>query len=222
MVNLFNKLVFLEALLIAILLLGIGLAFGVYFENNRSNVISDLYYDYEISVSDIAYSLDILNNHNLSCKDQAAILYDLNEKVYNIAVRLEKYDNSNKITPDLIVLHKRYDLLRTLLWENYIYQKDICDLKINTVVYLYKYKNPSSITKGIQGGISNYLVDLDKQYPNDVVLIPIAADLDIISLNILMNLYNVSDYPSVVINEKNVLNNINEIKNSEQYLILNK
>lgn len=222
MVTLFNKLVFLEAILLAVLLLGVGLLFGAYYENNRASAISDLYYEYEISVSDIGYSFDILNNHNLSCKEKSDILYDLNEEVYKTAVKLEKYDNSNKITPDLINLHKRYDLLRTLLWENYINQKKYCGLKINTVVYLYKYRNPSGVTKGVQGGISNYLVDLDKKYPDDIVLIPIAADLDIKSLDLLMEFYNITDYPSLIINEKVVLNNIDEIKNSEQYLILNK
>ena len=116
-------------------------------------------------------------------------------------MKLEKYDNSNKITPELIVLHKRYDLLRTILWQQFILAKKKCGVERNTVVYLYQYRDPSIETRGIQGAISNYLTDLDNKYPDKIVLIPIAADLDLSSLELMKSFYGIDSYPIVIVNE---------------------
>ena len=62
-----NKYAFLEALVIAVFVFSAGIAIGVYFENNRSGQIQNLYYDYEITVSDVSASLDILSSSNQSC-----------------------------------------------------------------------------------------------------------------------------------------------------------
>lgn len=216
-----NKYAFLEALIMALFLFGAGFLFGIFFENNRSSEIQDLYYDFEITVSDVSSSLNVISSSDLNCDSFWSNLIYLNDKIYQTALKLEKYDNSNKITKELIALHKQYDLLRAVLWNQFIFAKKICGNKMNTIVYLYDYKNPTIQKKSVQGAFSNYLVNIDKKYPNDIVLIPIAADLNITTLDLLIKSYKINNYPVVILNEKYVFNDLDSLTKLEDTLRLN-
>ena len=58
--------------------------------------------------------------------------------------------------------------------------------------------------------MSNYLTEIKKNNP-DIILIPIAADMDILSLDILKELHNVTQSPSVIINEKHIINGLTDL-----------
>ena len=53
----------------------------------------------------------------------------------------------------------------------------------------------------------------------DIVLIPIAVDSDLVSLDSLLEDYEISQYPVVIINQKDVLEKIDSVADLEKYLI---
>lgn len=216
MVN--SKHVFWQALVIALVIFWSGILVGIFFENSRIEKLEDFYFGSETDLFDFELSSEILYGHENNCDligEHSVLLAD---KIYAEALKLEKYDNSNKITKDLISLHRRYDLLRTLLWNNIIENKKKCKSELNTVVYLYNYDNPDINTKVIQGAMSNFLIDLKREYGNEIILIPIAADTNIESLDILRGIYGLEKYPVIFVNEEFKFETLDSLEDLEKSL----
>jgi hypothetical protein len=209
-----NKHSFWQALIVALIIFWSGIIIGIFFEDSRVAEITTFYSNSETSISDFETASDLIFNENMECSqlNNEAIIFA--NRIYEEAKKLEQYDNSNKITDRVIHLHKRYDLLRTILWKKLIENKQQCQEPINTVVYLYKYKSKDISTISTQETISNYLTEIKNQNPK-IILLPIAADMDILSLSILKEKYNITQSPAIIINEQHIiydLNNINQIQ----------
>jgi len=213
-----NKHVFWQALIIALLIFWTGILLGAWFEEGRISKLDQFYYDSETNIFDISLQGQILVNNNFSCGLIANESIDFADRIYAEAKSLEKLDASNKITEDALRLHKRYDLLRTMLWSNLIVQGKKCEKNFNVVVYLYQYNNPSINTKAKQDVMSKVLLDLKTKYSNKVILIPIAYDTEIKSLNYLMVKYNLKDQPQTIINQKDVFTELSTVEELEKYL----
>lgn len=213
-----NKHTFWQAFLVASLIFWIGLLIGVFFENNRVDVLNDFYSNFESDISDFDLLANVIFDSNSSCEQVSKQAVFFADKIYEGALKLEKYEDSNKITRSLFLLHRKYDLLRTRLWIEVIKYNQKCSKKINTVVYLYKYKDPSLTTRGVQGVMSSYLIDLKEKYNDRLILIPISADTNILALDFLRNSYNVSEYPSILVNEKIHISNLDNLKEIENAL----
>ncbi|MBU0894489.1 MAG: hypothetical protein KKF48_00845 [Nanoarchaeota archaeon] len=216
-----NKNVFWQALVIALIVFWMGILIGIYFEKSRVEKLQDFYFNIETDIFDFQLASEIIYGFGLSCDSINNESIYFADKVYWEARQLEKYDNSNKITEELISLHRRYDLLRTLLWENVIMAKEKCGGKINTIVYLYQYNNPSLTTKATQGTMSSLLLDLKGEYGDKIVLIPIAVDTNVESLNALRDFYDLEKTPIIFVNEAQKFETIDSLKEIRQFLDIN-
>lgn len=212
-----NKHVFWQAFVIASVIFWIGILIGVFFEKSRIEDLNKFYFDSETDISDFGLASEIVYNSNLSCNliNEKSVFFA--DKIYTQARELEKYDESNKITSELISLHRRYDFLRVVLWRDIIEVKKKCG-QVNTVVYLYQYSKPDLATKAVQETMSNYLLDLKEKYGNKVILIPIAVDTNIESLNVLRDSYSLNKYPVIFVNEKYKFETIESLETVEKYL----
>jgi len=213
-----NKHIFWQALVVALVIFWSGILLGVWFEEARIDKSKQLFYDSETNIFDIMLQGQILTYNNFSCELIKAESIVFADKVYEEARQLEKYDASNKITEDALRLHKRYDLMRTLLWSNLIDGQKRCKSDINTVVYLYQYKEPSVDTQARQATMSKVLLDLKKKYTNDIILIPIAYDSEIKSLDYLMVRYNLDKEPTIFINQQYKIKELVTLEQLERYL----
>lgn len=214
-----NKKVFLEAFIIALVIFLIGILIGISFEKSRVDRLESFYFDLETDIFDFQISSKIIYEDNLDCDTLKSKAISFAEEIYAEAIKLEKYDNSNKLTPEVISLHRRYDLLRTILWEDLIQAKKICgNQSLNTIIYLYKYDKPSLTLKGTQGTMSNYLIELKEKYEDEIILIPIAFDTGIQSLEILKEKYGLEDEPSILVNEEFKLTDLNLLAEIEKHL----
>jgi len=207
-----KKWIFLGAFFMALFIFIIGLLFGVSFENLRAQNLQNIYFDSETSLLDSQLSSELIYSSNLSCDEinEQTILFA--DRIYSEAEKLEKYDNSNKITNEIVYIHRRYDLLRTMLWKDIISNKVKCPKKINTVVYFYQYRDPSITLKATQDAMANFLNELKIKYGDKIILIPIAVDTDIESLKILMEGYNIETTPYIFINEKIRLTDLTQLR----------
>ncbi len=212
-----NKHSFWQALIVALIIFWSGILIGIFFEDSRVAEITAFYSDAETSISDFKMASDLIFNENMECSrlnEEATIFAN---RIYEEAKKLEQYDNSNKITNRVIPLHKRYDLLRTILWEKIVENKEQCSEPVNTIIYLYKYKSEDVETISTQKTISNYLTEIKKQNP-DIILIPIATDMDILSLDILKEKYNITQTPTIIINEKYIISDLNNLNQIQPFL----
>ncbi len=196
-----KKHVFWQALFLTILFFLLGLVFGVYMEQLRADGVSVAFYQSEVSLYDSFALGKLLDNNLTSCADLKEATINFADKIYDEARQLEKYDTKSELTDSMKTIHRKYDLLRTLLWMNTLEIKQRCG-DLNTVVYLYDYGTEDIEIKSKQNVFGKILNDLKNEKGGDVLLIPIAVNQEIESFSYLMKRYGISDFPVIFVNEK--------------------
>ncbi len=208
--------VFLQALALTIVVLIIGLYLGILLEQSRSVEINEYSIQSEISLLDIVALNDLIGEANISCAVLEKSNFDLVDKVYQEAKLLDEYEDSGRLTQNLKDLHRRYDVLRAYLWVNIIQTKKLCDSNYSTIVYLYNYDQKDLSKKAEQNVWSKVLYDV-KEPRENLLLLPIAVDTDLISLNSLISGYEIESFPAVIINEKHVLTELVTVEEVEAF-----
>lgn len=209
---------FWQALVSAILIFGIGLLIGAFIEDSRSRDIEQTLINSEINSLDQQLIQQINNNFDIDCRIAEKNLVEFADNIYNEARLLEKYDSSSELTNTLKILHRKYDLLRTMLWIQSINLKKACNSEFHTLVYIYQYNNPAINTASTQTAFSRLLTDIKEKYGNEVILIPIAGDLNLTSLDLIKESYSISSYPVIILDERELINDIEELSKIESYL----
>ena len=113
-----KKNVFWEALLITIVIFLFGFLIGFLFESGRIGEINQYYTNSEISLMDLFALNNLIEVNSTSCHEIIEANINFADRIFEESYLMEKYVDSNKIDTEQIVIHQRYDLMRTLLWIN--------------------------------------------------------------------------------------------------------
>ena len=178
-----QKNIFWEAAVITLFIFGLGILLGIFIENSRGDKISDLYLISEVNLLDVQIQTEILNLDYADCQEIVEKNIEFADKVYNDAKVLERYEGASRFKDLLVQQHKRYDLLRTLLWINSIKIKEKCGNSLHTLVYLYDYQIDDLQEKSKQEVFSRFLEELKRDSGDTIILIPIAKNLNITKKN---------------------------------------
>jgi len=212
-----KKRVFWEALLLTLIIFILGMLIGAGFERGKLDEVEQFYTKSEILFMDI-FAL----NERINSDDTCEVLIDSNmqlaDNIYEEAFVLEKYEDAGKITEGLKLAHRKYDMLRTYLWINTIDISNKCKGEFNTVVYLYEYDTEDLAVKATQTVWSRVLFNLKQEKGNDIVLIPLAVDSNLVSLDVLLKDFEISRYPVVIIDEKYVVKEVTSVDDLINYL----
>lgn len=215
MVN--KKHVFWQAFFLTILFFLIGLVLGVYLEQVRADNVNVSFYDSEVSLYDSFALGTLFENPNASCDKLREADIAFADKIYDEARQLEKFDDSSKLTDSVKSIHRKYDLLRTMLWINSMAVKEKCG-NLDIVVYLYIYDTDDISIRSEQEVWGKILQELKGEKGGDIILIPIAVDSRVSSLDYLIDTHNVKKFPAVIINDKNVVYEIKTADELKSYL----
>jgi len=215
-----QKNVFWEALLVTILIFGIGVFLGVVLENWRTNKVDYLYQQSEIKLFDIRTQSEIYSSGEFECKTAVEENLKFADRIFEEAEILSRYEGAGRLTDNLKLEHKKYDILRALLWINSIKIKKECKADYHNVVYIYHYNNLEIATKAEQGVFSKLLSELKQNQGDKVMLIPMAGDNNLTSVSIMMNKYNIteSELPVILIDEKIKITDLKKIEELEKNL----
>lgn len=206
---------FLVALVLTIIIFVIGLLIGFYLENSRQSGLETVLSNSEVNLLDEQLRGQISSEFDIDCSLAIRNTFTFADRIYNEAVTLEEYDTASKFQNQLKILHKRYDLLRTILWLQSIELKKKCPGEFHTIVYLYEYDAENVETKALQVTMSNQLQDLKNKYPGDVLLIPIAGNMGVDSINLIKENKNVKSLPAVLVDENIKIDKLLEMKELE-------
>ena len=215
-----TKSVFWQALILTIIVFAVGIFLGIAYEGRKIDEINDYYVLSEIFLMDsfaLSKLTDVMGTGLASCDVLVDANIEFADKIYEEAYILEKYEESGKLSETLKILHRKYDLLRTLLWINLIDIPDECKENVSIVVYLYEYETEDLIKKATNSVWSKILFDLKQEMGNKIILIPVAVDSDLTSLNFLISRYDISEYPVVIIDE-HIISEINFVDDLKEYL----
>lgn len=217
-----KKHVFWQALIFTIVIFGIGLIFGYFLENNRSNQSEQEVMRSEITMLDEQLRSRFLSEENISCELAKQSTFSFADKVYEEAQKLEKYTGSNRLNVEILkTIHKRYDLLRTMLWLESIKTKERCN-NFYTVIYFFKYDVQDMEIRAEQAYYSRLLVDLKNKYPDKILLIPIANNMDLAAVDLAINNYHLAKNPTILINEKEIVDKVITLKELEEIVFKSK
>jgi hypothetical protein len=110
--------------------------------------------------------------------------------------------------------------MRTFLWINSIRTFNTCSgqTNFNVVVYLYEYETRDLTKKATQSVWSKILFDLKQEVAGDIVLIPIAVDSNLSSLDYLLSDYNIEEYPVVIVNNRYVISDLTSVDEIKRYM----
>ncbi len=211
--------IFIESFLLALVIFLIGFSIGFYTEAFRlSNIIQD-YKENEIVSLDLRlqnYYYQILEEENCDFAIEQNFIFA--DKLYNDGLELARLEEANQISNEIKVEKKRYVLLKTELWLNTILLKERCNADFDILVYLYSEDPSNTFKVSQQKMISNVLKDLKEEYGNNLILLPISGDLDLDIVTLKMKEKNISFLPSLIINEKDVLEGFHTVEEIKEYL----
>lgn len=212
-----RKNVFWEALLVAATVFILGLLLGMFFESSLVERMNRHYTDSEISLMDMFALSNAINSEIIGCDYAIQANIDFANIIYNQGLILEEYEKSNQISDEIKLTHKKYDVLRTLLWLNLINIENNCGEKFFTVVYLYEYDSEDLTKRALQNVWSKVLEDLKKERGNEIILLPISGNADLVSLNSLLEKFEVSTLPVVIINNEHIVRELTSVRELDSY-----
>jgi len=213
-----KKRVFWEALLLTFVVFILGILIGVAFESSKVSEVNNYYVMSEISLMEVFALNSMIDSNLVSCDILAKSNLDFANRIYSEAILLEKYEDSGKISEGIKLAHKKYDILRTFLWVNSIKTLERCKNNYSDVIYLYEYFPEDLTQKAEQNVWSKVLYDLKSEKGDKILLIPIAVDAGLISLYSLIEKFNITDYPVVIIKEKYLIYDLSSVDDLNEYL----
>ncbi len=211
-----DKHVFWEALVITLFIFGCGILLGVFIENSRAGDIQDLYDKSEVNYLDIKLQSEIYSLQDLDCESAIKENIEYGNSVYEDAIVLQRYEDAGRITDSLVQEHRKYDLLRTMFWLNSIKIKERCG-DFHTVVYMYEYDLEDLEKKSEQEVFSRFLKDLKDEYEDEIVLIPIAYNLDLSSVDLMKQSYGIEE-TGILVDEDLLVSDISDLDKIREYL----
>ncbi len=219
MVNAKNA--FWQALVFTVIIFLFGFAFGFFIEGGRTEKLEIDIMNSEINTLDEQLRNKIGENFDINCDESIESTFNFADRIYSEAQKLEKYDSSNKFKSTLKILHKKYDLLRLMLWTESIKLKEKCDNRFHTVIYFFEYNAESIDIKSKQSFYGRILIDLKEKYPEKVLLIPIASNLELESINLSLKSFNIKESPAILIDEKHLITDISTFEEIEKLILEN-
>lgn len=199
---------FWQAFLAAVLVFVTGLLLGFFLESGRIAEVQHVLYASEVNVLDEQLRGRLLTDLSLDCSLAKNSSFQFADTIYAEAQQLELYDAASKFSDSLQIVHKRYDLLRMLLWSESMQVRERCQEGFHTIVYFYNYTHRDSILRAQQTTFSRLLTDLKEAYPEDILLIPIALDSDLASVKLAQTRYGITSVPSILIDEQIVVDRV--------------
>ncbi len=206
MVN--SKHAFWQALVFAVVIFILGMVLGFFLEKDRASEIELNLVVSELNLLDEQLRNQISDSLDVECDLAIESTFNFADKIYWEAAKMEKYDAASKFSNDLRIIHRRYDLLRTMLWIEAIDLIDRCDSDIHIVVYFYQYDVEDIDVKAKQLFFSRLLLDAKSENPDDILLIPIAGNLDLESVNLALENYDLPELPIILIDEERIVDEV--------------
>ncbi|MBU1129673.1 MAG: hypothetical protein KJ949_03525 [Nanoarchaeota archaeon] len=207
-----------EAFLIAIVIFVLGLLLGVAYENSNLKKIDNYYAQSEITMMDFLVLNSVIEIGESDCSFLEKSIFDFADRIYWESITLEKFEDSEQISDSMKLAHNKYDILRTFLWANSMDLKNRCNSSFSTLVYLYEFE-PEDLTKRATNSVwSKIIFDLKQKKGEAILLIPIAIDNELNSLESMTQKFNITDYPVLIINNEIVIDKLKTVEDIEKYL----
>jgi len=195
---------YLTAAILTLTIFLAGILIGWYLDTKRIEYISKEYENLELDLRSLILEnnfFQTFNNPDLYCESSFERLPKIMKEVDKLGNRLESFERINQFNlEEFERLKKNYILLNIDLWLRLVKLKQQCNYSIHTILYFYPEKE--CLDCSAQSLVLTYWKE---KMPNSVMVFPIDGDLDFPLIKILKTKFNITTYPSLVIDEKYVV-----------------
>jgi len=192
--------VYIKAAILTILVFFSGLILGIWLDQYRLQDVKKRITSLDVSWNDARLLYTYFQKIE---KDYCELAFEqnlaYNHKIYKEGLEIELAEKTNRFTPELQEEKRRYVLLQTQFWLNSIELKEKCNFTYNNVVYLYKQHNLTRDEVIDQKTQASILLDLKERCGNKIMLIPLAADLNLTIIDAIKNQYKIEKYPAIIV-----------------------
>jgi hypothetical protein len=199
-----QKDVFWKALIFTAVIFLLGVFMGYVLEEKRLNDVQEEFEQLIIDWGDVrtqAAYYQTLGDDPAVCERAVDENLNFGDRIYYSGLRLEEYEEANRLTDRLQFEKQKHNMLRTEFYINSLVLREKCDAQYDVVVYFYM-DNAGDFDLDLnarQNVLSVVLEDLKEQKGPELVLIPLAANMDISVVNILLDTYGVEEFPSLLL-----------------------
>jgi thiol-disulfide isomerase/thioredoxin len=198
--------IYLKAMLLTIIVFITGVAIGWYLDENRVSFVKSKIDELEISFSNLALEEEFYRSLAIDSKTLCNIYIsktnDLAFQAGKLGSYLESFREISKFgLHDIESLKNKYFVLNLQLWLYMRKLREECNYNATTILFFYTSvkKCDDCITQGI------VLDQLKKKEPNKYMIFAIDVDSKLGIINVLKVYFNVTQMPTLIINEKQKL-----------------
>jgi hypothetical protein len=221
MVNMQND-VFWKAAVLTAVIFAAGIGMGMWFDQGRLQEVKAMITESDILGSDVRlqsmiYSTEVLPSGEF-CGAAITANLNYNDRIYADGKRLEDYEKIAKFAPSLLLERKRYALQQMMFWINSLQLKDKCGSDYDVLLHLWLYNVEGNAALDNEQKLQSVvLLDLKDRCGPGLMLSNAPADLDITSVSMVVNAYNITKFPAVIINKDTVLQGLQNEADLEKY-----
>jgi thiol-disulfide isomerase/thioredoxin len=178
----------------------IGLFVGFAVGGQKISILEDSIGNLQQNIQEINMQFNILDimNETASCEFMVSIADQLGTEASDLGKKLEQMEVEGKMmTEDYMKLKKDYMLVLINDWISIEEIKRRCDTNMTTVLYFYSNINCQTCQE--QASVLNFYKTVMN---NDIMIFSLDADTNMTVINSLVSTYEVSSYPSLLINGK--------------------
>lgn len=176
-----------------------GMYFSVFLEKGKLEYLQESVQEIRLSQQDSELESRLAGLFDARrCDVVSKQIESIVPKAAELGSKLEFYEANERFQDPLYPLLKQeYTIALTRYW---IFVRDFnenCEGGYDIVLYFYSNRECGDCSR--QGSVLSYLKD---QYPQKVMVFALDYNLDMGTVNVLKNVYNVTEAPSIVVNEK--------------------
>jgi thiol-disulfide isomerase/thioredoxin len=193
-----NTKVLVSALVISGILFAAGFFAGYSINKERLSAVESEMSDVVKSVQNFQLQFlffDVLGQ-NASCPILISTLSDINKQSYEIGSKLTSYSSDSEAMDyeTYVRVKKEYSRLLTGYWLLATKLQGNCRMNSSTIVYFF---NKECARCDDQGFILTYM---KRKYGDGLLIFALDSDLDEPSVNAIKQYFNISEYPTLIIN----------------------
>jgi hypothetical protein len=212
------KRVFLKTTLITVTIFIIGFYGGILFDNLRIEEVRARLTEIDNLWNDARLLQSYMKRFSNNITPYCGFLLDENlrigDRIYAEGLKVEEYEAANRFAPFFLTEKKRYALLDLQFWINSIDLKRLCDANYSTVIYFYSQFN-KTIEQRFQDRV---LWDLKQKCGPKIIYITFPVDLNISTIEMIKDIYNIRKTPSILIDESLLLEGPISLRELEKYV----
>lgn len=200
-----DKKLFIVSAIITVLLFTLIYSLNIFLNSEREATLTqkmdEVIDEYE-ELQTLSLMAEIFGD-KAACLTFQSSIKELDKNLWDLGMKIEKYRSLTEeymYDPFYLNQKKKFNRREVIY---YLFLKDLnlkCNFDQNIILFFYKKAEECPDCDPM----SFVLTDIKKEYGDEVAIFSFDVNMDLPSVNVLLNLYNITDFPCTVINDEPV------------------